>query len=251
MAASTSDSDAPPGGHEDAPPAPLLYVGHGIVAVDKPAGVPVHAGTGHERGLLEEMEVWASMRPGVVPMRTDRGLFPLHRLDRETSGVLVFGLGRAPARRIQKAFAEHRVRKRYLAFVAGPVDAEGTLQGHVRSRLRGRYRQLPSSLSYRRLAGDERLSLVEVVPGTGRTHQIRVLFAEAGRPLAGDLRYGRPRPARQFLERFDVPQLLLHALELELDPEAIGHTRLLVAPPPATFRNVCEAKGWDASVLDV
>jgi 23S rRNA-/tRNA-specific pseudouridylate synthase len=225
-------------------PSRILFHGGGLLAVDKPAGVPVHRGTSHEQGLAEMIDEWASLAPGAIDLGRGKSVLPLHRLDREASGVVLFGLSRSTARAVQTAFAARQVRKRYLAVVAGPVEEAGRIHGKVRSRLRGVYRWLPAELTYRRLEGDERLSLVEVHPEEGRTHQIRALFAEAGRPLAGDLRYGKPRPARQFLEKFGLPCLLLHAAELELMQAPPGLPRSFAAPLPEEFRRLAEKKGW-------
>ena len=96
------------------------------------------------------------------------------------------------------------MRKFYLTFVCGPVAVEGEIRGRVRSKMRGVYRSMRAGLSFQRLAGDERLSLVRVRSHEGYTHQIRSLFAQAGRPVAGDLRYGKPKPSRQFLEKFGI-----------------------------------------------
>jgi 23S rRNA-/tRNA-specific pseudouridylate synthase len=242
---------SPGGGSKAAPspeppefdPARVLFQGEGILAIDKPAGLPVHRGTGHLYGLAEAVEAWARMHPGVIHLQ-DRPPAPLHRLDLEASGVVLLGLTGAAARTVQAAFAGGLVEKRYLAVVAGPLDETGAIEGEVRSRLRGVYRQLASSLEFRRLAGDERLSLVEVVPQEGRTHQIRALFASAGRPLAGDLRFGKPKPARQFLARFGVAHLLLHARELTLPAGILGPRRSFAAPVPEEFRRVAGEKGW-------
>ena len=148
------------------------------------------------------------------------------------------------ARAAKRAFEERSVTKVYLAVVAGPMPAEGELKGKIRSKLRGRYRHLPASLSYRRLRGDDRLSLVEVKPEGGRTHQIRALMARSGRPLAGDLRYGKPKPAQQFRERFGAGYFLLHAWRLGLPGEVTGRPLLVEAPLPAVFHSVIEQKGW-------
>jgi 23S rRNA-/tRNA-specific pseudouridylate synthase len=224
-------------------PGRVIFHGNGLLVYDKPAGLPVHRGTGHPVGLAEILETWVAAEPA-------RGLeagwttAPLHRLDLEASGVVLFGLARETARAIQAAFAAGQVQKRYLAVVSGPMPEEGAIEGLVRSRLRGVYRNLPSSLDYRRLAGDERLSLVEVVPRGGRTHQIRSLFAEIGRPLAGDLRYGRPKPARQFLLKFNVAHLVLHALEVSIPAGVLGSALTLKAPLPEELRRLAAAKGW-------
>ena len=236
--------------HFEEPPAPILYEGDGLLAIDKPAGIPVHRGTAHETGIAERMSNWASVHPGVLPLGTHRQLLPLHRLDREASGALLLGVHRAVARKVQTGFADRSIRKRYLAVIAGPLKESGQLRGKVRSRLRGRYRYLPARLAYRRLAGDERLSLVEVEPQEGRTHQIRALFALHNRPLAGDLRYGRAKPAQQFLEKFGIEYLVLHACELALETKVLGHPLTIAAPPSPALLRVLEEKGWPASCLD-
>jgi 23S rRNA-/tRNA-specific pseudouridylate synthase len=228
----------------------ILFQAAGLLAINKPGGIPVHHGTGHELGLAERVDAWARMNPGVIETRAGKPIAPLHRLDREASGVVLFGLTRKMSSQVQKAFAARTISKRYLAVVAGRLKDMGQLRGKVRTKLRGTYRWLPASLQYRRLAGDDRLSLVEVQPKEGRTHQIRSLFAQAGRPLAGDARYGRPKPTQLFREKFDVPGLLLHAVELELDRSILGRARVLSAPIPEAFRHIGEKKDWPVSVFD-
>jgi 23S rRNA-/tRNA-specific pseudouridylate synthase len=225
----------------------ILFQGNGVLAVNKPAGLPVHRGTGHQIGLAEMIDEWARLHPRILEIRAGKEVRPAHRLDLEASGVLLLGLTRPAARAVQEAFAAHAAEKRYLAVIAGPVDALGHLKGKVRSKLRGVVRHMVAELTYRRLAGDERLSLVEVTPIGGRTHQIRWLFARAGRPLAGDLRYGKPKPARQFLEKFATPFLLLHARSVSLPASILGAGRTIAAPVPETFLKVLEHKGWQVA----
>jgi len=229
---------------EDFDPDRILFHGHGIVVVDKPAGIPSHRGTGHEAGIAEIVEQWVTLNPGILDMRPGTRVHPVNRLDLEASGVLVLSHKKSATRHAKTAFTERSIRKSYLAVVAGPVDSAGRLKGSVRTKLRGRYRRVKAELDYRRLRHDERMSLVEVTPEGGKTHQIRALFAEHGRPLAGDLRYGRPKPARQFLEKFGVAHLLLHAWRLEMPEDAIGHAITLEAPTPQAFEQVCRQKGW-------
>jgi len=224
----------------------VIFQGNGVLVVNKPAGFPVHQGTSHDLGVVEMVDEWVRRNPGVIETRAGKPVHPVHRLDRESSGVLLLGLTKKAARELQTALASREVKKSYLAVVAGPVDALGHLRGRVRSKLRGVYRLLEAEVSFRRLAGDERLSLVEVTPSGGRTHQIRALFARAGRPLAGDLRYGKPKPSRQFLEKFEVPFFLLHARQITLPASALGTPRTFEAPLPEDFLRVLEKKGWPA-----
>ena len=225
-------------------PARLLHQGNGIIALDKPAGIPVHQGTDHPIGLAEALDQALRERPHLFRVRPDRVVAPLHRIDREASGVTLFGLEEGAAAAVQAAFAGGLMSKRYIALVAGPVRDRGRIKGKVRTKLRGVYKWLPAQLEYRRLTGDERLSLVEVIPHEGRTHQIRSLFAGADRPLAGDLRFGKPKPARQFLEKFGIPGLLLHARELVVPEGVLGPRLTLRAPVPETFLRVLREKGW-------
>ncbi|MEC8895979.1 MAG: pseudouridine synthase [Planctomycetota bacterium] len=231
-------------------PQTILFHGHGLVAVDKPIGVPVHRGTGHDIGVTDLLGEWVSLNPGVLDVRPGSKVHPVHRLDLEASGVLLLAVKTSAARNAKKAFEARTVSKSYLALVAGPMPAEGELKGKIRSKLRGSYRQLPASLRFRRLRGDERMSLVEVIPEGGRTHQIRALMARSGRPLAGDLRYGKPKPARQFRERFGMQHFLLHSWRLGLPGDVAGPPLLVEAPLPEGFSAVIEQKGWAALEQD-
>ncbi|MCZ6796130.1 MAG: RNA pseudouridine synthase [Planctomycetota bacterium] len=225
-------------------PERILFHGDGLLVVDKPPGIPVHQGTGHDRGVAESLDIWVSLNPGVLDLRSRGKIHPIHLLERETSGVLLLGLTRAMARTAKDAFSREKVEKRYLAVVAGPLEDEGHIRGDVRSRVGRRHRYLPGELSYRRLRGDERLSLVEVRLLGTRPHQVRALFAGADRPLAGDARYGKPRPARTFLDRFEMPGFLLHLRELLLPAGVLGPPRSFVAPTPGRFEELCRKKGW-------
>jgi 23S rRNA-/tRNA-specific pseudouridylate synthase len=240
-----SDETGPPSSIPSFDPRWIIFHGSGVLALNKPAGLPVHRGTDHPFGIAECLDEWVRVNPGVLEIRPGKPVHPVHRLDLEASGVLLLGLHHEAARALQKAFSERLVKKRYLVVVAGPVDAEGYLRGAVRSRLRGIYRRLDAELSYRRLRGDNRLSLLEVIPSGGRSHQIRALFAQSGRPLAGDLRYGKPKPGRQFLEKFEVPYFLLHAREVLLPPGIPGVPRSIEAAIPEEFHKVVLKKGWE------
>ena len=239
-----ANSMVPVGEMPPVDPARILFQGHGILVYDKPAGTPMHFGTDHPFGLAEALDAFARHNPGVIEIAANRKIAPLHRLDLEASGVVLFGLERAASTAVQELFAAGKVEKRYLAVVAGPLEEEAVIEGTVRSRLRGVYRQLPSRIQYRRIAGDERLSLVVVRPTGGRTHQIRSLFSAIGRPLAGDLRYGKPKPARQFLEKFNTASLLLHALSLAVPRGPFPDPETFTAPIPEALRRLAEAKGW-------
>jgi len=223
----------------------VLFHGSGLLVVDKPSGSPVHEGEGHPRGLIDSLAMWITVNPRVLDIRPGKPIRPVNSLDRETSGVLLLGLARSMAKTVQQAFDKGSVEQRYLAVVAGPLAEHGTIEGNVRFKRHREYRLLPARLDFRRLRGDDRLSLAEVVSHGGRSHLIRSLFAQAGRPLAGDLRYGRPKPSRRFLEKFEVPDFLLHARTLTLPAAVLGADRTFEAPVPEAFQKLCRQKRWE------
>ena len=222
----------------------VLFHGNGLLAVDKPAGVPVHKGTSHDVGLAEAIGEYAHTHPGVIDIRAGKDVFPVQHLDREATGVLLFALRRPTARIVHEASQAGTLKTKFVAVVAGPVEPMGVLRGKVRTRVSGRYQRVDSELSYRRICGDERMSLVEVTPGKSRRHLIRSLFADSSRPLCGDARYGRPRPAEKFCSAFGVEGMLLHCCEVTVPAQVLNSERTIYAPLPQSFHKVAKQKGW-------
>ncbi len=177
-------------------PLKILYEDADVVVIDKPAGMVVHAGAGHRKGtlvnaLLHRFETLSSvngdLRPGIV-----------HRLDRDTSGVLVVARTDAAHQALAKQFHDREVEKTYLALVqgrmkqpAGRVTAPISRDPMRRTRMTARLASGRAALTeYRALEQFEGSSFLEVRIGTGRTHQIRVHLASIGHPIAGDRVYG-------------------------------------------------------------
>jgi tRNA pseudouridine32 synthase/23S rRNA pseudouridine746 synthase/23S rRNA pseudouridine955/2504/2580 synthase len=169
---------------------PILWSGPGLVAVDKPAGLPVIPGRSAEAGppLRERLE-----------SQLGRQVWVVHRLDRDTSGVLLLALDAETHRAASLAFERGKADKRYLALVspplAGPVRVDAALVPVRRSRMRVAQLGEEGKPAVTELApvdtfGD--VALVEARPLTGRTHQIRVHLRHAGAPLLVDAQYGRP-----------------------------------------------------------
>jgi RluA family pseudouridine synthase len=167
----------------------VLLEGAGLLVVDKPAGVLVIPGRSEEAGpsLREQLE--AELR---------RKVFVVHRLDRDTSGALVFALDAAVHRALSMAFEEGRVRKRYLALVEGRLEAPQRVDLALAAGRKGRMRPArpgeegkPSVTEVRPVERFAGASLVEAEPLTGRTHQIRVHLTSIGHPLLVDHQYGR------------------------------------------------------------
>jgi tRNA pseudouridine32 synthase/23S rRNA pseudouridine746 synthase len=224
---------------------PVLHRDDHVLAVDKPAGRLVIPGRGtDERSLREELE--AAYGP----------LWVVHRLDRGTSGVLLFARTAAAHRALNLAFDRGEPRKRYVALVRGEPPDEARIEIAIAPARRGRMRparpgdpraksavtvvRLLERLPRRAWAGGA-LALVEALPETGRTHQIRVHLAAARMPLAVDPDYGEAGP----LSGPDGAPLLsrtpLHAARLEVAHPAGGAMLAVEAPWPADLARAVEA----------
>jgi 23S rRNA pseudouridine1911/1915/1917 synthase len=240
------EPDEPPPLHaapEDIPLA-ILYEDEDLVAVDKPAGMVVHAGAGIHSGtlvnaLLHRFEalsgVGGPLRPGIV-----------HRLDRYTSGVLLVAKNDAAHRQLAAQFSGRRVEKVYLALVHGRVLLEsGRIERPIardpvhRTRMTARLAEGRAAWSeYRVLRRFARFTFLEVRIGTGRTHQIRVHLASIGHPVAGDALYGAPARIE------GMPPLgryFLHAHRIRFRRPSTGMELVVEAPLPAALAEWMEA----------
>lgn len=197
----------------------VLHQDDSLIAVDKPSGMAVHRGWSQERHVVLT----------VLRDQTGRHLYPVHRLDRGTSGALAMALDPGTARALQERFEAGEVRKRYLALVRGIPPEEGVIDSPVPRSPDGP--RVPAVTEFRRLGTFERYALLEVVPRTGRLHQIRRHLKHISHPLIGDVRYGKGEHNRLFRERFGLHRLALHALELGF-PHAGRDLQILAPVPP-------------------
>ncbi len=191
----------------------ILHRDERWIAVDKPSGWVVHH-SGMTRDAIACVDV--------LREQLGRDVFPVHRLDRATSGVLLFALSSEAARETQALFQSGGVTKRYWAIVRGRPPDEGFIDHPIPSD-EDRPR-VPAQTRYRRLATitidvldrQQPYSIVDAEPITGRFHQVRRHLKHLGHPLIGDVNYGRGEHNRLWRERFGLHRLALHAESLDL-----------------------------------
>ncbi len=210
---------------------PVLYQDAHLIAVAKPAGLAVHRGAARDRIFALQ----------IVRNQIGRHVHAVHRLDRATSGVLLFALDAETARRMQERFAAGEVEKRYLALVRG-IPPEAGVIDHPIPRDEGGPK-VAAVTAYRRLAIFERYALMEACPRTGRRHQIRRHFKHLSHPLIGDVRYGKGEHNRLFRERFGLCRLALHALEAVFAHPETGEPLRIAAPVPEDLTGPLAAMG--------
>jgi tRNA pseudouridine65 synthase len=215
----------------DLPELPVLYRDVHLLAIGKPAGLAVHRGVARDRTFALQ----------IVRGQAGRHVHAVHRLDRATSGVLLFALDPETARRMQERFAAGAVEKRYLALVRGIPPEEGVIDHPIPSDLEGP--RVPAVTAFRRLATFERYALVEARPRTGRRHQIRRHFKHISHPLIGDVRYGKGEHNRLFRERFGLHRMALHALEVAFEHPETGEALRIAAPVPEDLAGPLRAMG--------
>ncbi len=217
----------------------ILYEDEAILAIDKPAGVAVHGGSGVAHGAIERLR---AARPQA------KFLELAHRLDRETSGVLLLGKKRAALLALHAQLRERQADKRYLAIVVGrwplrtktvqePLHRFLTPEGERRVRVQaGGQAALTrvTGLQQFELPGLGEFTLVEAKIETGRTHQIRVHLAHAGFPIAGDEKYGDFN-LNKLLYKTSYKRMFLHAISMKIRHPSDGRAITLEAPMPGEF----------------
>lgn len=198
----------------------LLYVDADVVVANKPSGLLVHRGWDNDRDV-------ALFR---VRDALGQRVHPVHRLDRGTSGALVFARTSHAASVLAQAFERNWVKKRYLALVRGTPPASGTID-HAIPRSEGGER-VPAVTRYRLLARSsiDRCSLVLAEPQTGRLHQVRRHLKHLGHPLVGDVNYGSGEINRHHRARYALHRLALHALSVSF-PHPVRAEPISVSAP--------------------
>ena len=219
-------------------PLAILYEDADLIVLNKPAGLVVHPAPGHAADTLvnallhrcaDLQGIGGELRPGIV-----------HRLDKDTSGVLVVAKNEAAVAALVAQFSSHSVRKEYLALVWGALKKpSGTVELPVgrhpvhRQKMAVTEKGRAAVTHYETLAAGPLATLLRVRIETGRTHQIRVHLAHLGHPVVGDTTYGRARHGLP--EGLSIPRQMLHAHVLEIVHPRDGRPLAFTAPPPADF----------------
>jgi 23S rRNA pseudouridine1911/1915/1917 synthase len=218
-------------------PLDIVYEDDELMIVNKPAGMVVHPGAGHSRGTL--VNALLSQMPDLPDQEGDRpGI--VHRLDRDTSGLIAIAKTDRAIEHLQAQFKDRRVSKVYLALVEGRLQPDkGLVDAAIGRDPRQRQRMAvvsdgrPARTAYqvREHLGDH--TFIEVRPETGRTHQIRVHLSAIGYPVYGDPIYGRRKRSGD--------RLFLHAWQLTLDLPSSGERRTFTAPLPDDLQRILDA----------
>jgi len=232
-------------------PLDIVYEDDDLAVINKPAGMMVHAGAGatddaRNRGTLVNAllhhiaslsKLSGDLRPGIV-----------HRLDKETSGLILVAKNDEAHRKLSAQFAQREVKKKYVALVHGWLkEGSGTLTQSI-SRDRVRRTRMTTKLAGGRAAVTHyrvlrrldtkfgKFTLLDVKIDTGRTHQIRVHLAALGHPVVGDTMYGAPRQARGTSVAIGLPRNFLHAAELQFRHPRTGEMIALTSELPEELR---------------
>jgi 23S rRNA pseudouridine955/2504/2580 synthase len=217
----------------------VIFEDKHFLAIDKPSGIASHGGSGVSHGAIELLRA----------ARPDQHLELVHRLDRDTSGVLVLAKTRAGLTGLQAAIRAGQVTKQYLCLMVGhPPKARFDVNAPLlKSVLQGGERMVrvsdngkPSLTFFREMEQYTGARLMQATLGTGRTHQIRVHAAHIGHPLAGDTKYGDREANKRFREK-GLQRLFLHAAHMgfELEGRAYGFS----APLPDDLKKFLDVLG--------
>lgn len=246
----------------DTPPqVEIIYEDEHVVAINKEAGLLVH------RSWLDKGETRFAMQ--LTRDAVGCHVFPVHRLDRPTSGVLLFAKSSAVARTLTDAFTERRVTKQYLAVVRGFIPQSGTVDYALSFQpdaIADKFArmdkpaqtavthwqclaqvELPVAVSKKHPTS--RYSLVRLTPETGRKHQLRRHMKHLFHPIIGDTSYGDIRHTRFFRSQYDCQRMLLHAQTLALNHPVTNEPLVLRADVDSEWQRVLEAFSWEEALF--
>ena len=221
----------------------ILYEDHLFVAINKPIGILVH-----RTKISEDTQFILQLLRNQIRQK----IYPIHRLDRATSGVLIFGKNKEAANQLSAQFRNRTVRKQYVGIVRGYVEDEATIDYPL-----AKEKWLPKKEAithYHKMGQREinepigryqtaRYSLVAIELETGRRHQIRRHFSHLRHPIIGDKRHGDVKHNKYWRDHFGIKRMLLHAQRLQFIHPDTEENILIDAPKDEAFQNALELLG--------
>lgn len=233
----------------------ILYQDEYLVAINKPSGLLVH------KSMIDKDEIYFAM--AMLRDQIGQWVYPVHRLDKPTSGVLLFALDSATARLVGEQFSAHTIQKSYLAVVRGYTNESGVIDYALSVKLdkmtdkNAAHDKEPEEAItvYKTLAHVEldmplgayektRYSLVQLFPKTGRKHQLRRHMKHISHHILGDTNYGRGEHNKFIRKNFQCHRLLLHSNFLRLKHPYTNELLLLQASLDTTFEHICKEFFW-------
>lgn len=237
----------------------ILYQDSELIAINKPSGLLVH------KSPIDKRE----RRFALQELRNQIGqyVYPIHRLDKPTSGVLLFALNKEMAQKVSLAFRENEIKKEYIAIVRGYTESEGKIDHALKQMLDTKEEkalgiskeaqeaitefkclatvELPYAVSRYPVA---RYSLLQLKPATGRKHQLRRHMKHIFHPIVGDTKHGRGEHNRLFREKFDSHRLLLHAYRVKFTHPVTEKLIEIRAPFDDVFEKLFLDFAWDGII---
>ncbi|WP_188109219.1 tRNA pseudouridine(65) synthase TruC [Sulfurimonas crateris] len=233
----------------------ILYRDEYLVAINKPSGLLVH------RSPIDRHETEFAVQ--ILRDQIGQFVYPVHRLDKPTSGVLLFALDKESAKLMGKQFMSRETKKSYIAVVRGYVDESGVIE-HALSVKLDKIADKDSSEDkeaqdattyYKRLATVEvpysvgkydksRYSLVQLEPQTGRKHQLRRHMKHISHHILGDTKYGRGEHNKLIRSEFNCHRMLLHAITLQIKHPHTDEMLIIKAPLDESFNSICKFFNW-------
>ena len=238
----------------------ILYQDAHLVAINKPSGLLVH------KSMIDRHEIYFAMK--MLRDQLGQWVYPIHRLDKPTSGVLLFALDSETAKLMSEQFSAHTIQKTYLAIVRGYTEKEGFIDHALTEKLdkiadkktQQDKEAQEAQTEYRRLATVEiphavgryentRYSIVELLPKTGRKHQLRRHMKHISHHILGDTKYGRGEHNKLIRELYNCNRLLLHASKLEITHPYTHEKLVFEAPLDGMFTKILKEFGWSLEKL--
>ncbi|MBU0996217.1 MAG: RNA pseudouridine synthase [Proteobacteria bacterium] len=243
-------------------PVPVISSGKGWIAVDKPSGISVH---NDRKNICSIISAYIKKTPEMgrlIEYEETFGIHPIHRLDRDTSGIILLACNKEAFRHFSLQFEERTIEKKYIALLHGnllpKIDSEGRgtwkfpLSKHPGGRMdpAGKTDKQPSETFFKVLDSSFHYTYVACSPLTGRIHQIRRHAKLAGHPVVGDKRYGTPRSLKFLKSNFGFDRLALHAMSISINPLGSSARKVISSPeiPGEISRLFSEDKASSKSV---